>query len=243
MKALRELKQLLSELEASKPSPDFTESTMLRVRKILEARAYRGEFVHLHFFCHWVVHASLHDSPLIYKWLTVASDAAIGLFNGRTNPAECIKVGATILNLDGLRAQLRSLLARERLDTFLADSDDYWYCFVQGLLACIYETPIGVPEVGQGNAKAHERAQKYLAQYSAAPDKPFLDCIRTIEVFVQDNKFKVILRSQGRFEPLFTVANMYPFMEFDAMGLATSPWAETVDLVMTPPLVHLKSTA
>ena len=240
MKAIRELRSRLARLGSSGPSRDQTEGILIRVRKVLEERPYRAEFLHLHFMCHWIVHSSLSDSPLIYRWLTTTSDAAFALFSGTSSFAELTKTGATVLDLDGLRAQLRGLLVREQLPSLVTDQDHFWYFFVQGLLECIYENPIGVPKAGHGNKRANERAQAYLAKYTATPEKPWLNCIREIEVFVKDKKFKVATHSQGRLNWVFTIATMYPFMEFDAFGLPDSPWAETTDVVMRPSLAPVQ---
>lgn len=231
LKALRVLKRRLAELRERGPNRDLTEPIMVQVRQVLEQRSYRNDFVQLHLMCHWVVHASLHDSALIYKWLTATTASVRGLFTGDGSVADNTKAGATVLDLDGLRMQLRELLRRETVDLLIADDDMCWYQFLQGLLGCIYENPIGVPDAPPA-AKSH--AAKYLAQYRQ-PDRPWLECIKRIEVFVKDDRFKVKLDTMGRFAHIFTVASANPFCEYDSFGLPETEWAKTTDIWLGRP--------
>jgi hypothetical protein len=227
VKSVNDLRLRLAELRKSGPSRDLVEGILVRLRPLLERRGSGEEFPTLQLMCHWAFHDRLRDASIIYATLTRLTLALRQLFdnpspNSNAQSAAFTKAGATALNLDGLRSEMRLFLSRERLGTFVTDEQAHWYEFVCGLLEIISERIIGLPEPGKPLSKP---ARRYVEAVQRAPTSGFPGSIATIEVLVKDGKFKLHLKTTSNVHWAFTIASLEPFSEYDAADLPTTEWA------------------
>lgn len=208
---------------------------MVLVRQLIEHRQSVRLFPVVQLLCHLVVHVRLRDSALIYSWLgsltTKVRDAYDSPANSNVNGAQFTKAGATVLDLDGFRTQLRDLLSGERLDTLIVDDPAHWYEFVCGLLAIICEKPIGLPTDPKDRKK---HATRYFQTYSHPVNGLLTACICELEVLIKDDKFKIVLRTFSGLDWVCTLASANPFCEYDAGGLPTTEWADTIKVDLYP---------
>lgn len=231
MKTVSDLRNRLHLYRNNGPDRSMTEGIMVLVRQLIEHRQSAEKYPVVQLLCHLVLHVQLRDSALIYTWLgSVTTRVRIAYddpIDSNDNGAAYTKAAATILDLDSFRTQLRMLLSNERLDTRVVDEPSYWYEFVCGTLAAACEKPCGVAADPKTRNK---HALRYMQTYSRPVNRFLTACIREFEVFVKDNKFKVILRTFSGLDWVFTVASANPFSEYDAGGMPTTAWARTIDI-------------
>jgi hypothetical protein len=228
MKAVNDVRLRLTELRRTGPSRAMTELLMSRIRTLLENRGCGDKYPTLRLMCHWSFHDRLRDLSLIYDWLAEVTSALRKMFDNPSSSTNrelvaLTRAGATRLNLDGLRTELRTFLGEEHLDTLVVTDAQYWYEFVCGLLEMISERKIGLPDRPEEYKKP---AQRYVERIARAPTPCVQVSVSTIEVFVQDGKFKLLLTTTSRMHHVFTVASASPFTEYDAGSLPTTEWAD-----------------
>jgi hypothetical protein len=227
MKALTELRNILRDQRLSGPSRALSEAIVVRVRQVLEQHGLGDQYPGLQLMCHWVVHTALRDSSLIYDRLT---EVSLAMQRAHANEvadegryANFARVGATVLDLDGLRDELRQLLDAAGLSKLVVDDHAYWYEFACGLLGLICEKPIGWPDSAPPTKKP---ARRYFDRFQLGAEVKIPTAVRTIEVFVQDGQFKLQMLTNSRIGHIFTVASARPFSEFDSGLIATTGWAQ-----------------
>ena len=225
MKTANDLRSRLGQLKRDGPSRDASEAIVMRLRVLLEHHKLGGEYPTLQLMCHWVAHASLRESSTIYDWLARVTNAMRFAANSDETGryAALIRTGASSLNLDGLRGEVRTVLLRLGHDPFLVDEQAHWYEFVCGLLGLICEKTIGLPDDRRVLSKP---ARRYVQAFGAlAATSDHHDAAATsIDVYVEDGKFRLHLATNSSTHWSFIVASFAPFIEYDAGSISTSEW-------------------